>query len=134
MTSENNGKSMAQVANELKHDLMEFLQTRLEMLRSELNQKVAMIKVVVPMFAIAFLFLWFAFMLLSVALVAAIAFLLNSWGWAFLAVGLFYALIAGLCGGLAYREIRTTGLMPRRTLKVLQQDQVWLQGEARSQL
>ena len=134
MTNGNNGKTMAQVANELKHDLTEFVQTRLEMLRSEINQKVAMMKVVIPMFAIAFIFLWFAFMLLSVALVAAIAYLTLSWGWAFLAVGLFYTLIAGLIGGLAYREIRSTGLAPKRTLKVLQQDQVWLQGEARSQL
>jgi uncharacterized membrane protein YqjE len=133
VTSENNGKTMAQVANELKHDLMEFLQTRLEMLRAEVNQKVSMMKVVIPMFAIAFIFLWFAFMLMSVALVAGIAVLIG-WGWSFLAVGLFYCLIAGLVGGLAYREIRSTGLMPKRTLKVLQQDQVWLQGEARSQL
>ena len=133
MTNEN-GKSMAQVANELKNDLRDFVQTRVEMLRNELNAKVAMLKLVIPLFAIAALFLWFSFMLLSVALVAAIAFLLHSWGWAFLAVGLFYACLAGLLGGLGYREIRSTGLMPKRTLKVLHQDQVWLQGEARSQL
>ena len=133
MTNGNNGKTMAQVANELKHDLMEFVQTRVEMLRSEISQKVTMMKVVIPMFAIAALFLWFAFMLLSVALVMAISVLIG-YGWAFLAVGLFYCAIAGLVGGLAYREIRSTGLAPKRTLKVLQQDQVWLQGEARSQL
>ena len=57
---------------------------------------------------------------------------LYAWLWASLIVSAVYLLIGGLAGWLAYSEIKATKLTPTRTLKVLQQDQVWIQNEART--
>ncbi|MBV9670979.1 MAG: phage holin family protein, partial [Acidobacteriales bacterium] len=57
-------------------------------------------------------------------------------GWCFSGLILF-VLYSALGGGLAVlgkRAISETGLMPTHTLKVLKQDQTWLQQEAKTQL
>ena len=128
-----NGRSLAGVINELKNDLKDFVDTRLQMLKAEMKQKMAMLKMVVPMLVVAVVFGTIGFLLLTIALVAAIATLIG-WGWSFLVIGLLYAAIAGGTAFMAVREIEEEGLAPERTMKVLKQDQIWLQNEARSQL
>lgn len=128
-----NGKTLAAVVSEAKDDLIAFLDTRYQMLMSEVNQKVSALKMSVPMLLIAALLGWAGFMLLSIALVAAIASSLG-WGWAFLIVGGVYLMTAGLFGFLAYRELSAVGVAPKRTINVLKQDKAWLTSEARTQL
>ena len=65
-----NGKTLAGVLNEVKYELKDFLDTRLQMLMSEMKQKLSVWKLALPMFLIAALI---GFVLLSLALVAAIA-------------------------------------------------------------
>ena len=129
----NNGRTLAGVINDLKQDVKEFVDTRLQMLMAEMQQKMQMVKMVVPMLAVAALLLLAGFLLLSFALVAAIASLIG-WGWSFLAVGLLYCAIAGITAFMAWREFTSEGVTPTRTIKVLKQDQVWLQNEARTQV
>lgn len=131
MISANNERSLASVVNELKQEIKEFIDTRYQMFASELRDKVKTWKAAVPMLVLAAALVAVAFLMLSVALVAAIAVLVG-WGWSFLIVGVFYLLLGGLVGWMAYREITTAGMVPERTLRVLREDQVWLQNEARS--
>jgi pilus assembly protein TadC len=128
-----NGRTLAGVINEAKDELKEFLDTRLHMLMSEMKAKISIWKMALPTFLVAGLLLFAGFVLLSVALVAAVAAALG-WGWAFLIVGVFYCMVAGGIGFLAYREINAEGVAPERTIRVLKQDKLWLQNEARTQL
>ncbi len=128
-----NGRSLAGLLNEIKDELKDFVDTRLQMLVAEIKQKVQMLRMVLPMLVVAALLGVLAFLLLTIALVAAISVLIG-WGWSFLAVGLLYLAVAGVTAFVAVREMQAEGMVPTRTVKVLKQDQVWLQNEARSQL
>ena len=128
-----NGRTIAGVLNEFKEELKDFVDTRVQMLQSEMKQKLGMLRMVVPMLLAAALLGALGLLLLSIALVAAIATLIG-WGWSFLVVGLLYLIVAGATAFMAVREMQEEGLAPTRTLKVLQQDRIWLQNEARSQL
>jgi hypothetical protein len=58
----------------------------------------------------------------------------SPWRWAIGAGAIFllYAIVGGVLGWMGYREVTTEGLAPQRTLRVLKQDQIWIQNEARS--
>ena len=128
-----NGRTLAGVINEVKEELKDFLDTRLQMLKTEMKQKMTVMKMVLPMLVGAALLGLVGFLLLSVALVAAIATLIG-WGWSFLVIGLLYVAVAGGTAFMAIRELQEEGVAPVRTMKVLKQDQIWLQNEARNQL
>jgi uncharacterized membrane protein YqjE len=138
MTNERaaNGKPLAVVLHEIKDDLKEFLQTRYDMLRGELSEKVSVWKTSLPMLVIAFLLAWSGFLAITFAIIAALRPLFASeYGWAIAAaiVAAVYLIVAGVIAWLAYRELTYTGVAPTRTMQVLKQDQVWLQNEARQQ-
>lgn len=128
-----NGKTIAGVINEAKDELKDFLETRLRMLMGEMKQKFSVWRLAFPMFLVAATIGFLGFILLSFALVAAIAHAIG-WGWAALVVGVFYSMTAGGIGFLAYREIKAEGVAPVRTLHVLKMDKIWLENEARTQL
>ncbi len=128
-----NGKTLTGVINEAKDELKEFLDTRLQMLMTEMKQKLSVWRLVLPGLVVAAVIAFVGFILLSVALVAAIATAIG-WGWSFLVVGVFYCIVAGSIFFLAYGEIKSEGMAPERTVRVLKQDKVWLQNEARTQL
>jgi uncharacterized membrane protein YqjE len=128
-------KSMGEVIDDLKIELKEFVVTRIDMFKAEVNEKLARIKSSVPMLAAAAVFGIGAFFALTFGLVAVVAALVpNDWRWAIGAgaVFLLYLIIGGIVGWMGYREITTEGLAPQRTLRVLKQDQAWIQNEARS--
>ena len=129
-------KSIATILSETKDELKQFVTTRVDILKAEMNEKIARMKAVIPLAVVAALFLVTAWMVFTFALIAWVHGLfgggLYAWLWASLIVGAVYLLIGGIAGWLAYSEIIGTKLMPTRTLKVLQQDQVWIQNEART--
>jgi hypothetical protein len=133
-----NGRTLAGVIAELKDELKEFLQTRLSMLRSELRDKAAVFKLALPLLAVALLLLGTAWLVLTAALISIIAGAFSpspfAYFFAFIIVGVAYALAGAICGTFGYRELKENRLVPERTLRVLKQDQLWLQTEARSQL
>lgn len=129
-------KPLGTVLNEIKDDLKDFAQTRFDMLRGELNEKIAVWKTSLPMMVIAVMLGWTGFLCLTFFLVAAIRTLFaGDWGWAIAAiiVAVLYFIAGGTIAWLAYRELKYTGVKPERTMAVLKQDQVWLQNEARQQ-
>lgn len=133
-----NNKSVAQVASELKNDARDFFTTRLQILKQEMEEKLSIWKGALPILGFAALVGATAFLCITFAIVAFFAaiFQPSPYAWCFgalivtaiyffSAVGMFY---------LGKRELTQAGVVPKRTLHVLKQDQVWIQNEARSQV
>jgi len=128
-------KSLREVVDEIKLETKDFVVTRIEMLKAEMNEKITRIKASIPMLIAAAVFGLGAFFALTFGLVAVVAAAIqNDWRWAIGsgAVFLLYLIIGGIVGWIGYKEITTEGLAPQRTLRVLRQDQAWIQNEARS--
>jgi hypothetical protein len=134
----NHEKSLAQIVSELKVDAQEFLDTRIQMLRSEAKTKISILKVSAPMLLVGAVLCWVGLLCLTGALVAVIAAGLGGglggWALSLLIVGGCYFIVGGGAAYFGYKQFSSEGLAPKRTLKILKQDQVWLANEARSQL
>jgi hypothetical protein len=131
-----NGRSVAGVVAELKQEGKEFFETRVAMLKSEMRDMASAWKAAAPMIAVGVLLLLTAWILLTWAFVSIIAYAFGTgpmaWFFAFLIVGVAYALIGGLLAAFAYSQLKQKEIVPRRTLRVLKEDQIWLQREART--
>ena len=129
-------KSIAAILAETKEELKQFVTTRVDIFKAEMDEKISRLKAVVPLALVAGLFLLSGWIVLTFALIALLHALfvpsVFAWLWASLIVTVVYLLVGGVAGYLAYAEIKETNLTPTRTLKVLQQDQVWMQNEART--
>jgi hypothetical protein len=136
--NESNGRTLAGVVAELKDELKEFLATRLAMLQSEMKDKLSAWKTAAPMIIIGLALLGTAWLMFTGAIVAAIyvAFQGNPFAAAIALAIMFiaYALAGGIAVLFAWREVSEAGVAPKRTLRVLKDDQVWIRNEARVQL
>ena len=133
-----NGRTLAGVVADLKEEFKEFVSTRVAMARSEMTEKVSTWKRALPMMVVGALLLGTAWLLLTAAIVSAIyvAFEGNPWAafLAFIIVCVAYAVFGGISVLFGMREVREAGMAPKRTLKVLKDDQIWISNEARAQL
>jgi hypothetical protein len=131
-------RSLAAVVSELKDELKEFVTTRVAMFKSEMRDKISSFKMAAILIAGGLFLGISAWLVLTAALVSiiAVAFLPSTYAYffAFLIVGIAYLLIAVIMASFALREIKQRGLKPERTIRVLKQDQIWIQSEARQQL
>ena len=129
-------KPLASSFSELKEDLKQFFQTRVELLRAEISEKVRAWRGPAILIATAIVLVissWFA---LVFALIAAlhswIAGTTFAWWWGGFIVFLFLLLAGGVIAAAAYAGIRSANLKPTRTLRVLKQDQEWVQKQTRT--
>lgn len=133
-----NNKSIGQVVSELKNDARDFISTRLQILMQEMNDKVKVWKIAIPMLVIAGVLAGMALIVLTFAVVAFLAGVFQpspyAWCYGALIVTGFYFIAAFGLFYLGKRELTQTGVTPTRTLRVLKQDQIWMQNEARSQV
>jgi pilus assembly protein TadC len=129
-------KSLATLLAETRDEMKEFVITRIGILKAEIEEKIRTWKYIIPVMLIALALLWVGFLALSYALIALVAGLFApsvfAWLWGALIVGGCYLVMGIAVGWFAYSEIVEAGIAPTRTLKVLKQDQVWLQNEART--
>jgi len=132
--AESEGPTLAGVVAEIKDETKEFVQTRVQMFKTELREKVATWKSGALLAAVGVLVLGTAYLLLTLALVGlvAVAFWGSPYAWflAFLIVGAFWGIIGGILAFLAVREFRRQGIAPKKTIEVLREDKIWLQSEA----
>ncbi len=137
-TSEMNGRTLAGVVAELKDELKEFIQTRTAMLASELKDTLGAWKVALPTIVIGAVLLATAWLLLTGAIVAAIAVAFGDNPFAaavaLAIVGVAYLIGGGIAVSFAVRELRERGIMPKRTMRVLKDDKIWITNEAKVQL
>jgi hypothetical protein len=133
-----NGRSLASVVAELKDELKDFGQTRVEMLRAELREKVRAWKLALPGVICGLVLLSTAWLVMTAALIAIIAAAFYpsrfAYFFAFVIVGVVYALAGAICAAFAIRSMKEQGITPGRTMKVLKEDAAWLRTEARSQV
>ena len=138
MVNTTNGRTVAEALNDCKEDLKDFVSTRVQMLRSEMQDKVSGVKVALPALAVGAVLLLTAFFLFTWGLVCLIAMAMNgapyNYTVAFFAVFVLYAAVGGATVAYGWKTLRSRGLAPERTMRVLKQDQIWLQSEARTQL
>lgn len=128
-------RSLASALLEIRDDLKMFAQTRAQLLRAEIGEKMRIWKSAMVFLALAALFLvtgWFTSVFALIAL-------LNSWivsgryGWFLggLIVSAVLLVSGALCGLAGYKGIKASGVKPTRTLRVLKQDQEWIQRRTR---
>lgn len=133
-----NNRSVGQIAAELKNDAIDFVSTRVQMLTQEMREKLSIWKAALPVLVIAAVMGVTAFLTLTFALVAFLAgiFQPSPWAWVFGAAIVTAIYFVGAVGlfVLGRRELTQAGLVPTRTLRVLKEDQIWIQNEARSQV
>ncbi len=130
-------KTLGDVVAELKNELQDFISTRVAMLRSEMGEKLRMIRMAAPVVLIGILLLITAWLLFTGFLVCIIAqvFMPSPWAYSFsfILVAVLYAIVGGAAAYLGWQQLRATGLKPTRTIHVLEQDRIWLQTEAKTQ-
>ena len=130
-------KSLAQLLSEFRDELKEFATTRITMLREEMRGKVALAAAALPAIAAGVVLAVLAMLFVSVALVALIALALGggagAWAAAFAIVGGVFLLIAALAISFGVSKLKARSLKPERTLRILKQDQIWLQNETRNE-
>lgn len=128
-------RPIADVLYEIRDELKQFAATRIQMLRSEMNERAGAIKMALPMMAGGAFIAVVAFGLLTLALVSLItqAFQPSTWASAaaFAIVGVVYAAVAAVTLLFGWRSIKAGSFKPERTLRVLRDDQRWLKKETK---
>jgi uncharacterized membrane protein YqjE len=135
---ESNSRSLSAIVSELRGELKDFVQTRIEMLKSELREKASRLKIAGPLAAVGVLLLATAYFLITLGIVALIAVAFSNspyqWVFAFLSVGMLWAVLGAVAAYFAKRELELKTMAPTRTIELLRQDKIWLQREAKNQI
>jgi uncharacterized membrane protein YqjE len=122
----------------MKVELTEFVDTRLAILKTELQEKWRTLKIAFPLAVVGLVLLGTAYLLFTLAAVALVAaFLPDSpyrWCLAFLAVAGLWTVLGGIAAYFAKREFATKEMLPRKTIEVLKQDKLWIQAEVKTQV
>jgi len=131
--SHSEDRGIAAVIHDLKTEFLQILNTRLQMLYTELKEKLEIWKTALPLLAGGVTLLSGGFAALTFALIALIegALAPNPYGWAIggAVVGFVYLILGSVGLILARKIFRSKNILPERTLKVLKQDQIWLEKE-----
>lgn len=133
-----NGRRLAEILAEMRAELIEFVQTRISMLRTELSEIWKAAKVAIPLVGLATLLLGTAFLLLTGALVglvvAAFPQSIYRWFFACIIVAFFWGVLGAAAAYFAKREFEIKNMAPKRTLEVLKADKLWIEAEVRNRL
>jgi uncharacterized membrane protein YqjE len=138
MNEENSGnpRSLSSIVSDVREELKDFINTRLQMLKSELHETLAGIRVALPLGGLALVLIGTSFLLFSAAIVTLVAsaFSGNPYAWFFglIIVAVLWAVLAGIAGFFAYNEFRSKAMFPKRTVEVLKADKNWIESEART--
>jgi hypothetical protein len=129
-------RSLASELMEIRDDLKVFAQTRAQLLRAEIGEKLRIWKGSAVFLALGALLLltgWFTSVFAVIALFRSWI-VSGNYGWFFggLIVSVVLLGLGALFGLAGYRGIKASGVKPTRTLRVLKQDQEWIQKQTRA--
>lgn len=128
------GKTVVDVMHDFRNEIVDFIATRAEMLQEELSLKASAIGKAIPMLVVGALFLLTAWFLITGAIIVVIAAALagNPWAYAisFASVAVLYAVIGGMIALTGRNALKKNNVKPEKTIRVLQEDKVWIQAEA----
>jgi uncharacterized membrane protein YqjE len=137
-TTTNHERSLGSIVTEIREELKEFLNTRVQMIQSEFHETLTAAKVGLPLAVAALALVGTGYLLLTLAVVVLVAsaFAANPYAWflAFVIVGVLWTAMGGAAAFFAYNEFRAKGRFPKRSVEVLKADRVWLQTEASNRL
>lgn len=135
-TLNNNGRSLGAILADIVQELQDFVNTRIQMVKSELHEALTAVSVALPLGLLALIFVATGFLLLTAAVVVLVAsaFAGSAYAWlyAFLIVGVLWMAFAGIAGFFAYNEFRAKVKFPKHTVEVLKADKIWIESEART--
>jgi uncharacterized membrane protein YqjE len=128
-------RSLASELAGIKDELKTFFQTRAQILHAETREKLRTWKSSLVLLALAGVFLltgWFTLVFTVVALLRTwIVSGSYAWFWGGLIVSVILLVAGAVCGQTGYKGIKASSMKPTRTLRILKQDQEWIQKQAR---
>lgn len=131
-------RTLGEIIREVTEEIKTFIETRVQMLKEELRENMKAFQIAAPLMAIALALLGVSFLFFGFCLVAliAVAFPGNPYGWffSFLIVSFLFAMIGAIFVSVALNTLRNRSVLPRRTIKVLREDRIWWQSEARKSI
>jgi len=134
MNGEN--RSLGSIIAEIKEEATEFLNTRVQVMKAELQETIGAAKTALPLALLGLALFWIALLLFTAAAVVVVATAfaghVHALFFAFLIVGVLWVGFSGTAFFFAYNAFRSRSRFPQRTVQVLKADKVWLQTEARS--
>jgi len=129
-----NGRNLTNIVAELREEVKSFIDTRVRIMRAELHETIAALKLGVPLGLISLVLFGIASLLLTAAAVVLVAsaFAGNPYAsfFALIIVGVVWTILGAIAAVFAINQFK--GKFPKRTVEVLKADKVWLQAEARS--
>jgi uncharacterized membrane protein YqjE len=133
---ENGSRSLGAILSDIADELKEFLNTRIQMIKSELHETMRAVTVALPLGLFALILVGTGFLLMTGAVVvlvaAAFAGHAYAWFFAFAIVGVLWTAAGGAAAFFAYNEFRSKSMFPKHTVEVLKADKIWIESEART--
>ena len=133
---DNNARGLGAILADIVEELQEFVNTRIQMVKSELHETLSAVSVAVPLGLLALILAATGFLLLTAAVVVLVAsaFAGSAYAWlyAFVIVGVIWIAFASIAAFFAYNEFRAKAQFPKHTVEVLKADKVWIESEART--
>lgn len=131
----NQERTLRNILREIGAGVTEFLDTRVQMAKSEFRETLGAVKTAIPLAVMAAALVVTGLLLLTVALVSLIAGAFAgspyAWFYGFLIVGFCWVAFGAVTAFFVVNEFRGRGRFPKRTMEVLKADKAWLQHEAR---
>jgi uncharacterized membrane protein YqjE len=135
-----NEKSIAELLHEMKNEMLAFVSTRYDLLAAELREKSSVVKKSAPMLVAAIVFGMGTFATLTFTLVSLICAGIRlafpagtaaafAWPIAAIIICVIYGCVAAALANAGLSGLRAQSLVPERTMRVLRQDQQWLENE-----
>ena len=128
-------RSLRNILREIGGGVTEFVDTRVQMAKSELRETMGAVKTAIPLAVMAVALIITGLLLLTMALVSVITASFAgspyAWFYAFLIVGICWVAFGGLTAFFVVNHFHGRGRFPKRTMEVLKADKAWLQNEAR---
>ena len=132
----NNGRSVATVLADIKEEFKQFADTRIAILKTEVREKLKMLKLAAPLAAVGILLLTTAYLLFTLSVVGLVfAFLPDNayrWCLALFVVAVLWSILGGVAAYFAKREFELKGLLPNKTIRILKDDTTWIQAEVKN--
>ena len=133
---DNGSRSLGAILADIVEELQQFVNTRIQMVKSELHETLSAVSVAVPLGLLALILGATGFLLVTAAVVflvaSAFAGSAYAWFYAFVMVGVIWTVFAGIAAVFAYNEFRAKAKFPKHTVEVLKADKVWIESEART--
>jgi len=136
--AKNAERSYSSLISEIREEIKQFAATRLQMLRAELKERSAALKIAGPLAAVGAILIGTSYLTFTFSLVALVAaFFRNSpFGWFYGAgmVALLFLVFGGIAIYFAVREFKSKPWTPNRTLEIVKGDILWIKAETKGQI